>query len=95
MGILKDKMKQDMELKHLSERTVVTYLNCMKNFVRHCGKSHEDMGERAIKDFLYYLLKEKNASQAAISQHYSALKFFYQTTLNIGGQIFQNDKFFL
>jgi site-specific recombinase XerD len=95
MGILKDKMKQDMELKHLSERTVVTYLNCMKNFVRHCGKSPEDMGERAIKDFLYYLLKEKNASQAAISQHYSALKFFYQTTLNIGGQIFQNDKFFL
>jgi len=81
MGILKDKMKQDMELKHLSERTVVTYLNCVKNFVRHYGKSPEDMGENATRDFLYYLLKEKNASQAAISQHYSALKFFYQTTL--------------
>jgi hypothetical protein len=70
MGILKDKMKQDLELKHLSERTVVTYLNGVKNFVCHYGKSPEDMGENAIRDFLYYLLKEKNASQAAISQHY-------------------------
>lgn len=81
MGVLKDKMKKDMELKNLSERTIVTYLNCVRNFVRHYGKSPEEMGHNAIRDYLYYLLKEKNASQATISQHYSALKFFYQTTL--------------
>lgn len=81
MGKLKDKMKKDMELKNLSERTIETYLKCVKNFVIHYGKSPEDMGFNAIRDFLYYLLKEKNSSQATISQHYSALKFFYQTSL--------------
>ena len=81
MGELKDKMKKDMELKNLSERTIKTYLHCVKNFARHYGKSPEDMGYDAIRAFLYYLLKEKNSSQATISQHYSALKFFYQTTL--------------
>jgi site-specific recombinase XerD len=81
MGNLRDKMKKDMELKNLSERTIETYLKCMRNFVIHYGKSPEDMGHSAIRDYLYYLLKEKNASQATISQHYSALKFFYQTTL--------------
>jgi integrase/recombinase XerD len=81
MGELKDKMTKDMELKNLSERTIKTYLGCMKNFARHYGKSPDQMDDGAVRDFLYYLLKEKNSSQAAINQHYSALKFFYQTTL--------------
>jgi integrase/recombinase XerD len=81
MGKLRDKMKQDMELKHLSERTIGTYLKCVEDFVKHYGKSPLDMGHDGIRDFLYYLLKEKEASQSRISQHYSALKFFYQTTL--------------
>ncbi|SPD73370.1 putative integrase/recombinase y4qK [uncultured Desulfobacterium sp.] len=81
MGELKDKMKKDMELKNLSGRTIETYLKCVRNFARHYGKSPELMDDDAIRDFLYYLLKEKNSSQATLSQHYSALKFFYQTTL--------------
>ena len=81
MGKLRDKMKQDMELKHLSKRTIGTYLKCVEDFVKHYGKSPEDMGHDGIRDFLYYLLKEKDASQSRISQHYSALKFFYKTTL--------------
>jgi len=81
MGELKDKMKKDMELRNLSKRTIKTYLHCVKNFARHYGKSPEQMDDNAVRDFLHHLLKEKNASQASISQHYSALKFFYQTTL--------------
>jgi site-specific recombinase XerD len=81
MGELKDKMKKDMELKNLSKRTIKTYLYCVKNFARHYGKSPELMDDNTIRDFLHYLLTEKNASQAALAQHYSALKFFYQTTL--------------
>jgi integrase/recombinase XerD len=81
MGRLRDKMKKDMELKNLSERTIETYLKCMRNFVSHYGKPPEEIGRKAIRDYLYYLLKVKNASQATINQHYSALKFFYQTTL--------------
>lgn len=81
MGKLRDKMQQDMELKHLSERTIGTYLKCVEDFVIHYGKSPVDMGHDAISDFLYHLLKEKEASQSRINQHYSALKLFYQTTL--------------
>ena len=81
MGKLKDKMTKDMELKNLSERTIETYLKCVKNFVCYYGKSPEDIGHDVIKDYLYYLLKEKNSSQSTINQHYSALKFLYQTTL--------------
>lgn len=81
MGALKDKMKMDMELKNLSKRTIETYLTCMKRFASYYGKSPDKIDHNVIRDYLYYLLKEKNLSQATINQTYSALKFFYETTL--------------
>jgi site-specific recombinase XerD len=39
------------------------------------------MGDPEIREYLHYLIQEKKASQSGISQAYSALKFFYETTL--------------
>lgn len=81
MGKLKDKMKMDMELKNFSIRTIQAYLGCVEKFVVYYGKSPEELGHNEIRDYLYFLLKEKKASQSAISQTYSALKFLYQRSL--------------
>jgi hypothetical protein len=81
MGKLQDQRKMDMELKNFSLRTVQTYLGRAKSFAAHYGKSPEDMGPNEIRDYLYYLLKERKASQSGINQAYNALKFLYQTTL--------------
>jgi integrase/recombinase XerD len=82
MGRLYEEMKRDMELKNLSKKTIVTYLACMKGFVYHYGRSPEELGDEEIKAYLYFLLKEKEASQSTINQTYSALRFFYERTLN-------------
>ena len=74
-------MKRDMEIRNLSTRTIDTYLACMRNFVRFFGTSPEKLGEKEIRAYLHYLTKEKGASQSTVSQTYSALKFFYATTL--------------
>lgn len=81
MGKLRDQMKMDLELKNYSLRTVETYLGCVRSFAGYYGKSPEGMGRNEIRDYLYYLLKEKKASQSAVNQAYSALKFLYHTTL--------------
>jgi site-specific recombinase XerD len=81
MGELKRKMKMDMELKGLSLRTIQTYLSWMKKYTLHYGRSPKDLGDEEIRNYLHFLLKEKKAAQASITQAYSALKFFYQTTL--------------
>jgi site-specific recombinase XerD len=39
------------------------------------------MGDSEIREYLHYLIQEKKASQSGVSQAYSALKFFYETTL--------------
>ena len=81
MGRLRDRMIMDMELKNLSPRTIKTYLYWMKQFTVHYGKSPAQLGDEEIRDYLHYMLKTKKASQASMNQAYSALKFFYERTL--------------
>jgi integrase/recombinase XerD len=81
MGKLYDQMKLDLELKNLSLRTRSCYLTWMRSFALHFHRSPEEMGEQEIREYLHYLIQEKKASQSGVNQAYSALKFFYETTL--------------
>lgn len=81
MGQLYDQMKMDLELKNFSPKTVSCYLTCMVHFVRHFGRSPAELGEEEIRNYLHYLIKDKQASQSSINQAYSAMKFFYEITL--------------
>ncbi|MEW6666615.1 MAG: site-specific integrase [Thermodesulfobacteriota bacterium] len=81
MGKLRDQMAMDMKLRGLSRRTITTYLACMKNVAVYFGKSPAELSDEEIRDYLCYLMEEKKASQSALVQTYSALKFFFEKTL--------------
>ena len=81
MGELADRMKMDIELKNYSPRTLEAYLHHMRNFTLYFGRSPAEIGDEEIRQYLHYLTKTKEASQSVICQAYSALKFFYETTL--------------
>jgi len=87
MGRLRERMKMDLELRGYSPRTRSCYLTCVRDFALHFGRSPEVMGEEEIRGYLHYLIYEKKASQSLVSQVYSALKFFYQTTLQRGWEM--------
>lgn len=81
MGALRKKMKMALELRGYSARTQGAYIGCVKNFAQYFGKSPAEMGETEIREYLYYLVTEKQLSDSSINSAYSALKFFYETTL--------------
>lgn len=81
MGKLHDQMKRDLELKHYSPKTRSCYLASVKSFALHFHRSPAEMSDEEIREYLHYLIEAKMASQAVISQTYSALKFLYETTL--------------
>ncbi len=81
MGRLYDQMKMDLELKNLSPRTRSCYLTWMRSFAFHFHRSPDELGDQEIREYLHHLIQEKKASQSGVSQAYSALKFFYETTL--------------
>ena len=81
MGKLREQMKMDLKLKGYSPKTQAAYLGYMKNFVRYFGRSPAKMGEEEIREYLYHLVTEKDLGDSSINSAYSALKFFYKTTL--------------
>jgi len=81
MGKLREQMKMDLKLKGYSPKTQAAYLGYMKKFVRYFGRSPAKMGEEEIREYLYHLITEKDLGDSSINSAYSALKFFYETTL--------------
>ena len=81
MGKLREQMKMDLKLKGYSPKTQAAYLGYTKNFVRYFGRSPAKMGEKEIREYLYHLVTEKDLGDSSINSAYSALKFFYKTTL--------------
>jgi integrase/recombinase XerD len=81
MGRLREQMKGDLELRGLSRNTQEIYLNQVRDFSRYFNRSPFHMGEREIKEYLLYLIREKRASYSRVNQCYCALKFLYETTL--------------
>ena len=81
MGELRERMDRDMALKNLSVRTRKCYLACVHDFVAHYRRDPKQLGEEQIKAYLHFLITDRKASQSKVNQVYSALKFFYVTTL--------------
>ena len=81
MGKLREQMKMDLKLKGYSPKTQAAYLGYMKKFVRYFGRSPAKMGEEEIREYLYHLVTERDLGDSSINSAYSALKFFYKTTL--------------
>lgn len=81
MTKLREKMRMDLELKGYSPSTQTSYLRHVKNFAINYGKSPDLLGTDEIKEYLHHIIISKKYSYSYLSNAYSALKFFYQTTL--------------
>ncbi len=86
MGIspnqLLERYKRDLTLRGFSEPTYKNYLLCIKQFLANYNQPIELLDCEIIKDYLYYLLTEKKASDSKVRQVYSALKYLYTQTLS-------------
>jgi len=67
MGKLREQMKADLELRGFSPKTQKIYLGQVRSFALYFKKSPEQLGEREIKEYLFYLIKERKAWSLSIS----------------------------
>jgi len=81
MGKLRDQMEMDMRLRRFSPKTITCYLACIKGVAKHFRKSPAELGDEEIRAYLHYLMEERKVSQSVLVQTYSALKFFFENTL--------------
>lgn len=60
MSKLREQMLADLQLKGITPRTQKQYLREVRNYAKHFGKSPEELGENELREYLLYLMKEKN-----------------------------------
>ncbi len=80
MKELRDRMKQDLERRGYSPRTMDHYLGAVSRFERYLGKSPERGGQADIRAYVDDLVKKKlGASVIKVQQ--AGIRFFYGVTL--------------
>jgi site-specific recombinase XerD len=78
---LKQRMRDDLELRGFSPHTQKEYLMRVTHFARYFGKLPDKLGEKEVKEYFLHLTRDKHASYGVLNITYCALKFIYGVTL--------------
>jgi site-specific recombinase XerD len=85
---LRQRMIDDLKLRNRSPRTIEAYVSRVTRFAKFHGRSPEQLGPEAVRDYQKHLL-ESGASWCAFNQTVCALKFLYRVTLKVAWPVEQ------
>ena len=81
MTPLRQRMLEDLQIRHYSPITIRVYLHSVAEFAGHFGTSPEQLGAEHIRQYQLFLIQEKKVSQSTLVQMVCALRFLYTHTL--------------
>lgn len=87
MGVIRERMIEEMELRGLAPATKRSYLTCCRLFVGHFMKSPEQLGTEQLKAFLLHLARERKAGPSTAHVYLAALTFLYRYVLRMPGVV--------
>ncbi len=76
-----EELKKELMLRRYSQRTVKQYLYHNREFLDFSEKNPYEMSNEDIRDYLYYLANDKEASTSTLNTAINALKFYYGEVL--------------
>jgi site-specific recombinase XerD len=75
-------LEQALTLKNYSYRTIKSYKNCFRAFIRHYDQMKpSQISRKEIDQYIYMLLKTRKISRSHQNQILSAIKFFYTSVI--------------
>jgi integrase/recombinase XerD len=81
MSALRQRMREDLQLRNYSPQTIESYLRCVAQFAQYFRTSPVRLGPEQVRQYQLYLVHEKHASWSLVMQTVCALRFFYNITL--------------
>jgi len=81
MTPLRQRFLDDLRLRNRSPRTAEAYVGQVAQFAQHFGRSPEQLGAEEVRQYLLYLLQQRQLSTSTVNQCRCALRFLYQYTL--------------
>jgi integrase/recombinase XerD len=81
MGELRTRMAEDLQLSGYSPTTAKKYLHYSKQFAAYFMRPPEEMGAEEIREFLLFVINERDFSHHTYRQVLASLSFLYKVTL--------------
>jgi len=81
MTPLRQRMREDMQVRNLAPNTQLSYLQQVSLFARYFGRSPDLLGREDIRTYQVYLTNEKQLAPSSIHAAMGALRFLYRVTL--------------
>jgi integrase/recombinase XerD len=81
MNPLRQRMIEDMQLRHLAPKTQSSYIQQVFAFARHFKKSPDLLEPEDIRTYQLYLIQDKRLSASSLTVATAALRFLYRVTL--------------
>jgi hypothetical protein len=78
---LRERMRQELQLAGLSERTQEAYLRAVRQLATHFGRPPDQISEPELRQYLLFLKNEKHFAPASLKIAFYAIRFFFRTTL--------------
>jgi site-specific recombinase XerD len=74
-------MENDLVLRGLSPATQESYLRCARAFIAYHKRAPEKLTNEHVREWLLYLLREKDRKPSTVNVMIGALRFLFGTTL--------------
>ena len=81
MGVLRDRMIEEMKLRNFSPATQESYVYAVSRLARYHKKSPDRLSKEDIRTFLVHLTVERKLSPNSLTGYCSGLRFLYNETL--------------
>ena len=81
MTPLRQRMLEDLQIRHYSPTTIRLYLHSVAEFARYFHQPPDQLGPEHIRQYQLFLIKDKRASPSTCVQLVCALRFLYTHTL--------------
>jgi site-specific recombinase XerD len=81
MTPLRKKMIRELELQRKSPSTVRAYVRGVAGLAEYYGRSPEKIAVEEIRDYLHYLITERELAFESVNQALAGLRFFYRQVL--------------
>ena len=82
MTPLRQRMLEDLQIRHYSPTTIRLYLYAVRAFAKHFGKPPDQLGAEHIRRYQLFLTKERKVSTSTYVMMICGLRFFYTHTLH-------------
>lgn len=81
MTQLRHEFISTLRIRNYAPNTIKRYTHCLSQYARYFGKSPSELGPKEVKQYLVYLIEEKQSSWSEYRQVICALRFLYTKVL--------------